>query len=71
MDYLYGQMEQGSGSGVAKVTHESKKHKIAAGSWIVKAKEKGSVVKGSIVFKVLVFEGKLEEMAKMFAAPRS
>ena len=32
VDYLFGQMEQGSGSGVAKVTHESKKHKISEGS---------------------------------------
>ena len=38
-------MEQGTGSGVAKITHESKKHKIIEGSWIVKAKEKGTVVK--------------------------
>ena len=68
VDYLFGQMEPGSGSGVAKVTHESKKHKIAAGSWIVKAKEKGTVVKNSIVFKVLVLDGKHEELAKMYAA---
>ena len=33
VDYLYGQMEQGSGSGVAKVTRASIKHKIAMGSW--------------------------------------
>ena len=26
VDYLFGQMEQGTGSGVAKITHESKKH---------------------------------------------
>ena len=50
VDYLFGQMEQGTGSGVAKITHESKKHKIAEGSWIVKAKEKGTVVKNSILF---------------------
>ena len=35
---------------------------------IVKAKEKGTVVKNSIVFKVLVLDGKHEELAKMFAA---
>ena len=61
-------MEQGTGSGVAKITHESKKHKIVEGSWIVKAKEKGTVVKQSIVFKMFVLAAEHEELAKMFAA---
>ena len=68
VDYLFGQMEQGTGSGVAKITHESKKHKIVEGSWIVKAKEKGTVVKQSIVFKMFVLAAEHEELAKMFAA---
>ena len=68
MDYLFGQMEQGTGSGVAKITHESKKHKIVEGSWIVKAKEKGTVVKESIVFKMFVFEDDQEDLAKKYAA---
>ena len=68
MDYLFGQMEQGTGSGVAKITHESKKHKIVEGSWIVKAKEKGTVVKHSVLFKMFVLDGKHEELAKMYAA---
>ena len=55
-------MEQGTGSGVAKITHESKKHKIAEGSWIVKAKEKGTVVKHSVLFKMFVLDGKHEEL---------
>ena len=68
VDYLFGQMEQGTGSGVAKITHESKKHKIVEGSWIVKAKEKGTVVKNSVLFKMIVLDGKHEELAKMYAA---
>ena len=68
VDYLFGQMEQGTGSGVAKITHESKKHKIVEGSWIVKAKEKGTVVKQSIVFKMFVLAAEHEELAKMYAA---
>ena len=68
VDYLFGQMEQGTGSGVAKITHESKKHKIVEGSWIVKAKEKGTVVKNSVLFKMFVLDGKHEELAKMYAA---
>ena len=68
VDYLFGQMEPGSGSGVAKITNGSKKHKISEGSWIVKAKEKGTVVKESIVFKMFVFEDEQEELAKKYAA---
>ena len=68
MDYLFGQMKPGSGSGVAKITSGSKKHKISEGSWIVKAKEKGTVVKESIVFKMFVFEDEQEDLAKKYAA---